>query len=216
MSKFFAKYRIKVFFLYQAYYAKEQGLTSLTTETGAGQWGTALSEACAYFGLPLDIFMVKVSYEQKPFRKAVMQVFDGNVIPSPSTTTQVGKKILGKYRRHTVISQTARVISRRNKSAAQRVHRWYAGLQIRAWQRAQSSVAAPVRDRTREQEGNGDTGRISRRRSRLRGRRFQSRRTYIAPFIACADSGAGKIVSHFANFTAASKTFVCSYDTASI
>ena len=78
----------------QAYYAKEQGLTSLTTETGAVQWGTALSEACAYFGLPLDIFMVKVSYEQKPFRKAVMQVFDGNVIPSPSTTTQVGKKIL--------------------------------------------------------------------------------------------------------------------------
>lgn len=78
----------------QAYYAKEQGLTSLTTETGAGQWGTALSEACSYFGLPLDIFMVKVSYEQKPFRKAVMQVFDGNVIPSPSTTTQVGKKIL--------------------------------------------------------------------------------------------------------------------------
>lgn len=80
----------------QAYYAKEQGLTSLTTETGAGQWGTALSEACAYFGLPLDIFMVKVSYEQKPFRKAVMQVFDGNVIPSPSTTTQVGKKILAE------------------------------------------------------------------------------------------------------------------------
>lgn len=80
----------------QAYYAKEQGLTSLTTETGAGQWGTALSEACAYFGLPLDIFMVKVSYEQKPFRKAVMQVFDGNVIPSPSNTTQVGKQILAK------------------------------------------------------------------------------------------------------------------------
>ena len=80
----------------QAYYAKEQGLTSLTTETGAGQWGTALSEACSYFGLPLDIFMVKVSYEQKPFRKAVMQVFDGNVIPSPSATTQVGKKILAE------------------------------------------------------------------------------------------------------------------------
>ena len=78
----------------QAYYAKDQGLTSLTTETGAGQWGTALSEACAYFGLPLDIFMVKVSYEQKPFRKAVMQVFDGNVIPSPSNTTNIGMKIL--------------------------------------------------------------------------------------------------------------------------
>ncbi|MDE5655093.1 MAG: TrpB-like pyridoxal phosphate-dependent enzyme [Clostridia bacterium] len=80
----------------QAYYAKKQGVTSLTTETGAGQWGTALSEACAYFGLPLDIFMVKVSYEQKPFRKAVMQVFDGNVVPSPSTTTQIGKKILSE------------------------------------------------------------------------------------------------------------------------
>ena len=60
----------------QAYYAKEQGLTSLTTETGAGQWGTALSEACSYFGLPLTVFMVKVSYEQKPFRKAVIQTFD--------------------------------------------------------------------------------------------------------------------------------------------
>lgn len=78
----------------QAYYAKEQGLTSLTTETGAGQWGTALSEACSYFGIPLTVYMVKVSYEQKPFRKAVMQTFDGKVIPSPSMTTQVGKKIL--------------------------------------------------------------------------------------------------------------------------
>ncbi|MFQ9510604.1 MAG: TrpB-like pyridoxal phosphate-dependent enzyme [Lachnospiraceae bacterium] len=80
----------------QAYYAKEQGLTSLTTETGAGQWGTALSEACSYFGIPLTVYMVKVSYEQKPFRKAVMQTFDGNVIPSPSPTTQIGKKILAE------------------------------------------------------------------------------------------------------------------------
>ena len=78
----------------QAYYAKEQGLTGLTTETGAGQWGTALSEACSYFGIPLTIYMVKVSYEQKPFRKAVMQTFDGKVIPSPSDTTQIGRKIL--------------------------------------------------------------------------------------------------------------------------
>lgn len=78
----------------QAYYAKEQGLTSLTTETGAGQWGTALSEACAYFKLPLTVYMVKVSYEQKPFRKAVMQTFDANVIPSPSDTTEVGRAIL--------------------------------------------------------------------------------------------------------------------------
>jgi len=80
----------------QAYYAKEQGLKGVTTETGAGQWGTALSEACSYFGLPLTVFMVKVSYEQKPFRQAVMRVFDGQVIPSPSTTTEVGRKILAE------------------------------------------------------------------------------------------------------------------------
>lgn len=78
----------------QAYYAKDQGLKGLTTETGAGQWGTALSEACSYFHLPLTVYMVKVSYEQKPFRKAVMETFDANVIPSPSMTTQVGRKIL--------------------------------------------------------------------------------------------------------------------------
>jgi len=78
----------------QAYYAKEQGLKGLTTETGAGQWGTALSEACSYFNLPLTVYMVKVSYEQKPFRKAVMSTFDANVIASPSTSTNIGKKIL--------------------------------------------------------------------------------------------------------------------------
>ncbi len=78
----------------QAYYAKKQGLTSLTTETGAGQWGTALSEACAYFNLPLTVYMVKCSYLQKPYRKAVMQTFNANVVPSPSDTTEVGRKIL--------------------------------------------------------------------------------------------------------------------------
>ena len=78
----------------QAYYAKEQGLKGLTTETGAGQWGTALSEACAYFGLDLKVFMVKVSYEQKPYRKAVMQTFGADVTPSPSDTTEAGRAIL--------------------------------------------------------------------------------------------------------------------------
>lgn len=78
----------------QAYYAKEQGLTSLTTETGAGQWGTALSEACSYFNIPLTVFMVKVSYQQKPYRKAVMQTFGANVIASPSDQTNVGRAIL--------------------------------------------------------------------------------------------------------------------------
>ena len=78
----------------QAYYAKKQGLTSLTTETGAGQWGTALSMACAHYGLDLTVYMVKVSYEQKPFRKAVIQTFGADIIPSPSDTTEVGRAIL--------------------------------------------------------------------------------------------------------------------------
>ena len=78
----------------QAYYAKKQGLKGLTTETGAGQWGTALAEACAFYDLDLTVYMVKVSYEQKPFRKTVMETFDAKVIPSPSNTTKVGESIL--------------------------------------------------------------------------------------------------------------------------
>ena len=78
----------------QAYYAKEEGLKGVTTETGAGQWGTALSEACAYFDLDLTVYMVKASYNQKPYRKEVMQTFGANVIASPSDTTNVGRAIL--------------------------------------------------------------------------------------------------------------------------
>lgn len=78
----------------QAYYAKKQGLKGVTTETGAGQWGTALSMACAYFELDCKVYMVKVSYEQKPFRREVMRTYGADVTPSPSTTTEVGKRIL--------------------------------------------------------------------------------------------------------------------------
>lgn len=78
----------------QVYYAKQQGITKLTTETGAGQWGTALSMACAYFGIDLTVYMVKVSAEQKPHRKVVMETYGGKVVPSPSTTTKIGRKIL--------------------------------------------------------------------------------------------------------------------------
>ncbi|MGN1118576.1 MAG: TrpB-like pyridoxal phosphate-dependent enzyme [Acutalibacteraceae bacterium] len=78
----------------QAYYAKKQGLKGVTTETGAGQWGTALSMACSYLGLDCKVFMVKVSYEQKPFRREVMRTYGASVTPSPSTETQVGRKIL--------------------------------------------------------------------------------------------------------------------------
>ncbi len=81
----------------QAYYAKQQGLAGVTTETGAGQWGTALSMACAYLGLDCRVYMVKCSYEQKPFRREVMKVYGANVVPSPSETTQVGKKILAEF-----------------------------------------------------------------------------------------------------------------------
>ena len=81
----------------QAYYAKKQGLKGVTTETGAGQWGTALSMACAYFDLDCKVYMVKVSYEQKPFRREVMRTYGASVTPSPSTTTEVGKKILEEY-----------------------------------------------------------------------------------------------------------------------
>ena len=81
----------------QAYYAKKQGLKGVTTETGAGQWGTALSMACAYFGLDCKVFMVKCSYEQKPFRREVMRTYGASVTPSPSTTTEVGRKILAEH-----------------------------------------------------------------------------------------------------------------------
>jgi tryptophan synthase beta chain len=81
----------------QAYYAKKQGLKGVTTETGAGQWGTALSMACAYFGLDCKVYMVKCSYEQKPFRREVMRVYGADVTPSPSATTQVGRKILEEF-----------------------------------------------------------------------------------------------------------------------
>jgi tryptophan synthase beta chain len=81
----------------QAYYAKEQGLKGVTTETGAGQWGTALSMACAYLGLECNVYMVKCSYEQKPFRREVMRTYGANVTPSPSDTTNVGRKILEEF-----------------------------------------------------------------------------------------------------------------------
>lgn len=81
----------------QAYYAKNQGLKGVTTETGAGQWGTALSMACAYLGLDCNVYMVKVSYEQKPFRREVMRTYGAKVTPSPSETTEVGKKILREH-----------------------------------------------------------------------------------------------------------------------
>ena len=81
----------------QAYYAKQQGLKGVTTETGAGQWGTALSMACAYLGLDCKVYMVKCSYEQKPYRREVMRTYGASVTPSPSMETEVGRKILAEH-----------------------------------------------------------------------------------------------------------------------
>lgn len=81
----------------QAYYAKNQGLKGVTTETGAGQWGTALSMACSYLGLDCKVYMVKCSYEQKPFRREVMRTYGASVTPSPSMETAVGRKILAEH-----------------------------------------------------------------------------------------------------------------------
>ena len=81
----------------QAYYAKKQGLKGVTTETGAGQWGTALSMACAYLDLDCKVYMVTVSYAQKPFRREVMRTYGASVTPSPSDTTEVGRKILAEH-----------------------------------------------------------------------------------------------------------------------
>ncbi|SEA59764.1 tryptophan synthase beta chain [Oribacterium sp. KHPX15] len=81
----------------QAYYAKKQGLKGVTTETGAGQWGTALSMASAYFGIDCKVYMVKVSYEQKPFRREVMRTYGASVTPSPSMETEIGRKINAEH-----------------------------------------------------------------------------------------------------------------------
>ena len=81
----------------QVFYAKEQGITSLTTETGAGQWGTALSMACAFYGVDLKVYMVKVSAQQKPYRREVMRTYGAEVIASPSDTTEVGRNILAEH-----------------------------------------------------------------------------------------------------------------------
>ena len=81
----------------QAYYNKIEGITNITTETGAGQWGTALALATKMFGLELAVYMVKISYEQKPYRRSLMQTWGAQVIPSPSMSTKAGRKIITEH-----------------------------------------------------------------------------------------------------------------------
>ena len=121
--------------LAQAYYAHEQGLSTITTETGAGQWGTALSEAAAHYGLDCDVFMVRASYDQKPFRRSVMQTFGANVTPSPSDTTEIGREPHGLLGHGHIRGGRARAARAREPRP------------LPAGQRAQPGPAAPVRHR---------------------------------------------------------------------
>ena len=120
----------------QAYYAKKQGLKGVTTETGAGQWGTALSMACAYLGLDCQVYMVKVSYEQKPFRREVMRTYGASVTPSPSETTAVGRKILAEHP-GTTGSLGCAISEAVEAATSQAGYRYVLG------QRAQPGAAAP-------------------------------------------------------------------------
>ncbi len=130
----------------QAYYAKKQGLKGVTTETGAGQWGTALSMACSYLGLDCQVYMVKVSYEQKPFRREVMRTYGASVTPSPSMTTNVGRKILAEHPDTTGSLGCA-------ISEAVEVRHLHTRLPLCAGQCAESGTAAPVRHRSGDEGG---------------------------------------------------------------
>ena len=134
----------------QAYYAKKQGLKGVTTETGAGQWGTALSMACSYFGLDCKVYMVKVSYEQKPFRREVMRTYGASVTPSPSMTTNVGRKILAEHPGHH--GQPGLRHLRGGGSC-----HLHPGLPLCAGQCAQPGASPPERHRSGDQDRTGQT-----------------------------------------------------------
>ena len=155
----------------QAYYAKQQGLRGVTTETGAGQWGTALSMACAYLGLDCKVYMVKCSYEQKPFRREVMRTYGASVTPSPSTETEIGRRILAEHPGTTGSLGCA-------ISEAVEVHH-DPRLPLRARQRAQSGAAAPVGHRSGDESGARQIRRRAGHHHRLRRRRQQPRRSHL-------------------------------------
>ena len=155
----------------QAYYAKAQGLKGVTTETGAGQWGTALSMACAFFGLDCQVYMVKCSYEQKPFRREVMRTYGANVTPSPSMKTNVGRAI-NEAHPGTTGSLVARLRDLRGGGGG----RLAGGLPLRARVGARAGAAAPVDHRPGGEEGVRQAGREAGRDHRLRGRRVEPRR----------------------------------------
>ena len=135
----------------QAYYAKQQGLKGVTTETGAGQWGTALAEACSYFGLDLEVYMVKVSYNQKPFRKNIMETFGANVFASAVGSDGSGEKNPGR-RSGEQRQPGMRHFRGRRAGCHQR------RISLRAGFGSQSGIAPPVDYRAGGKTGNGDAG----------------------------------------------------------
>ncbi len=146
----------------QAYYAKKQGLQGLTTETGAGQWGTALSMACTYFDIPLTVYMVKRSYKQKPYRKSIIETYGAEVIPARAIRPRWGVKFWPKTR--------IRAVPRLRDLRGGGKGRFHARHALCARLGAQPGAPAPVRDRPGGENRPWRSGRISGYRYRLRGR----------------------------------------------
>ena len=152
--------------LAQAYYCKKEGTTNVTTETGAGQWGTALAYACSVFGLELAVYMVKISYEQKPYRRSLMQTFGAQVTASPSMSTRAGKDILTR-------DPAMQRLAGHGHIGSHRTGAHDATLQVRAGLGDEPRGTAPDHYRPRGGKADGDGRRISRQGDSLLRRWFE-------------------------------------------
>ncbi len=152
----------------QAYYNKMDGTKRLATETGAGQWGSSLAMACAFFGLECKVYMVRVSYNQKPYRRALMEAFGATVTASPSTETESGRAILAE---HPDSPRLAGDRDLRSRGSCRQGPEH----QVRTGQRAQSCAASPDRHRPRNHRADGDGRRRARRNRWLHRRRIELR-----------------------------------------
>ena len=157
----------------QAYYNKAEGVKKLSTETGAGQWGSALAFAGALFGLEVKVYMVRVSYNQKPYRRALMETYGAQCVPSPSTETESGRGILAEHPDSPAASAS------RSREAVE-VAAKNDDTEICARQRAQSRAPASDGDRPGSDRADGDGGRLSRHHRRLHGRRLEFRRHRVS------------------------------------
>ena len=178
--------------LAQAYYNKVEGVSHLITETGAGQWGSALAIAGAFFDIDVEVFMVKMSYYQKPYRRSVMQAYGASVTPSPSTKTNAGRTILAQNPDSTgslgiAISEAVEVAGKRPRSAL------FPGLC------AEPRPAASDGDRPGSAGRHGTDRRVSRHRDRLRRRRLELRRAGLPVLARTSSPRAGAPASSPSN-----------------